>query len=374
MVARCKQVAELAAGDGVDAEVLILRWLKPFDVDALATSGGLEDEYVPNPGMVGERRRPRGAQPAPRRGAGHESAVELPSPQTGTVVRVHGGAGDVVVKLGETQKVEDVMGRHSDHLVEGTDPQLNIALHEPATESALCPVLLLHGFASSAKLNWEDSGWVRALTDAGRKVITVDLPGHGASAAPEEMDAYSPSRIRADLLQILQDAHVVPLTADKPASGVDIIGYSLGARLAWEFGATQPEMVRRMVLGGPGSGDPLAEFDLAAAQRFLTDGTPIDDESTAGLLTMARLVPTNDVFALLTMVEAIRREPFVPSDAVPQMPLLLVAGDADERARTLPELAQLSTQAEVLWLPGRTHTNAVTSRTFKSAAIEFLAA
>ncbi|NJC22771.1 pimeloyl-ACP methyl ester carboxylesterase [Arthrobacter pigmenti] len=266
------------------------------------------------------------------------------------------------------------MGRHSDHLVEGTDPRLNVAISAPAGESALRPVLLLHGFASSAKLNWEDSGWVRALTETGRKVVTVDLPGHGLSAAPEEMDAYSPSRLRADILQILQDAHVVPLTEGNPASGVDIIGYSLGSRLAWEFGATQPELVHRMVLGGPGSGDPLAEFDLAAAQRFLTDGTPIEDKSTAGLLTIARLVPTNDVFALLTMIEAIKREPFVPSDAVPHMPLLLVAGDADERARTLPELAELSAQAEVLWLPGRTHTNAVTSRTFKSTAIEFLAA
>ena len=266
------------------------------------------------------------------------------------------------------------MGRHSDHLVEGTDPGLHVAIHEPASASVLRPVLLLHGFASSAQLNWKDSGWVRALTDAGRKVITMDLPGHGASAAPEEMDAYSPSRIRADLLQILLDAHVHPLAGDRPESGVDIIGYSLGSRLAWEFGATQQELVHRMVLGGPGSGDPLAAFDLAAAQHFLTDGTPIQDESTNNLLRMARLVPTNDVFALLTMVEAIKGEPFVPGDAVPHMPLLLVAGDDDERARTLPDLAELSGNAEILWLPGRTHTNAVTSATFKSAAINFLAA
>ncbi|WP_309071102.1 alpha/beta fold hydrolase [Arthrobacter sp.] len=266
------------------------------------------------------------------------------------------------------------MGRHSDHLVEGTNPGLSVVVHEAPSTPASRPVLLLHGFASSARLNWEDSGWVRALTDAGRRVITVDLPGHGSSTAPEDMDSYSPSRIRADLLQILLDAHVQPLDSNRPGSGVDIIGYSLGSRLAWEFGATQPELVHRMVLGGPGSGDPLAAFDLAAAQRFLTDGTPIQDESTDGLLRMARLVPTNDVFALLTMVEAIKREPFVPADAVPHMPLLLVAGDQDERASTLPELAELSGQAEILWLPGRTHTNAVTARAFKSAAIDFLKA
>ena len=264
------------------------------------------------------------------------------------------------------------MGRHRDHLVEGIDPQLSVEEHHPAQESTSRPVLLLHGFASSTKLNWHDSGWVRALTDAGRRVITVDLPGHGNSASPEERDAYAPSRIRADLLQVLQDAHVIPLEESRPASGVDLIGYSLGSRLAWEFGATQHELVHRMVLGGPGSEDPLADFDLEAAQQHLADGTPIDDASTADLLRMARLVPSHDVFALLTMVEAIKGEPFNPAEAVPQMPLLLVAGEKDARAATLPELATLSKHAEILWLPGRTHTNAVTSRAFKSAALDFL--
>ncbi|WP_442017110.1 alpha-ketoacid dehydrogenase subunit beta [Paenarthrobacter sp. 2TAF44] len=40
MVARCLQVAELAAEDGIDVEVLDLRWLKPIDAEALAKSVG----------------------------------------------------------------------------------------------------------------------------------------------------------------------------------------------------------------------------------------------------------------------------------------------------------------------------------------------
>jgi pimeloyl-ACP methyl ester carboxylesterase len=266
------------------------------------------------------------------------------------------------------------MGRHRDHLVEGSDPQLSTAVHPPASDAGLRPVLLLHGFASSTRLNWADTGWIRYLNDAGRTVITVDLPGHGASASPEARDSYSPSRIRADLLQLLQDNHAVPLREGVPSSGVDIIGYSLGSRLAWEFGATQPELVRRMVLGGPGSGDPLAEFDLAAAQQFLSEGTPIADPRTAELKRMARLVPTNDVFALLTMVEAVKDEPFTPSEAVPRMPLLLVAGENDDLASTAQELAGLAPHAELMLLPARTHANAVTSRAFKSAAAAFLSA
>ncbi|MDE8669099.1 alpha/beta fold hydrolase [Pseudarthrobacter sp. H3Y2-7] len=271
-------------------------------------------------------------------------------------------------------------GRHTgemhSHTVEGTDPQLYVEVHDPDADAGLRPVLLLHGFSSSSKLNWEDTGWIAAFRDAGRRVITVDLPGHGRSGAPEDLDSYSPSRIRADLLQIVFDAGVRPVHEGDPASGVDVVGYSLGSRLAWEFGATQPELVHRMVLGGPNIADPLASFDLIAAQRYLADGTPIADESTAGLLKMAMLLPSNNIFALLSLVEAIKAEPFDPAEAVPHMPMLLVAGDKDERAATMAQLAELGLRAgamtEQLVLPGRNHTNAITSRVFKQGAISFL--
>jgi len=271
-------------------------------------------------------------------------------------------------------------GRHTgelhSHTVEGTDPQLYMQVHEPQNDAGLRPVLLLHGFSSSSKLNWEDSGWLAALLEAGRRVITVDLPGHGRSGAPEDMDSYSPSRIRADLLQIVFDAGARPLRDGDPASGLDVIGYSLGSRLAWEFGATQHELVHRLVLGGPNVADPLADFDLIAAQRYLADGTPIADESTAGLLKMAMLLPSNNIFALLSLIEAIKTEPYDPAEAVPRMPMLLVAGEKDDRAATMPELDDLGVTAggmvEQLVLPGRNHTNAITSRAFKQGAISFL--
>ena len=48
-------------------------------------------------------------------------------------------------------------GRHTgelhSHTVEGTDPQLYVQVHEPQNDAGLRPVLLLHGFSSSSKLN-----------------------------------------------------------------------------------------------------------------------------------------------------------------------------------------------------------------------------
>ncbi|GER21855.1 hydrolase [Zafaria cholistanensis] len=270
------------------------------------------------------------------------------------------------------------MGTHREHLVEGSPNALTVKVYEPARDAGLRPVLLLHGFASSTALNWENTGWIRALTDAGRRVIAVDLPGHGASPAPEELDAYTPSRIRADLLQTLQDCHVRPLRDGDPTSGVDVVGYSLGARLGWEFGGTQPQLVHRMVLGGPASSDPLADFDLAAAQRFLADGTPIMDASTADLLRMAQLAPDNDLFALLSMVEAIKAEPFDPAHTAPSMPVLLIAGERDTLAETMPQLSLLlagrGTKAAERRIAGRDHASTLTSRDFKQAAIDFLGA
>jgi pimeloyl-ACP methyl ester carboxylesterase len=265
------------------------------------------------------------------------------------------------------------MGRHLEHRVEGTEPHLNVRVYQPESGRRLPPVLLLHGFGSSAAANWNSTGWIRALTDAGRRVITMDLPGHGGSAVPEDVDSYTPSRIRADMLQVIQDSHVFPKRDGDPSTGVDLLGYSMGSRLAWEFGGTQPELVRRMVLGGPGATDPLAAFDLDGARRFLAGGPPPEDERTADLLSMVRAGGGNDLFALLTMVEAVKTEPFTPAETVPRVPLLLVAGDADEYAASAQELADLSGSAEVLWLPGRTHANAVTSHVFKTAAIDFLA-
>lgn len=256
----------------------------------------------------------------------------------------------------------------------GTAPAMHAETFEPApeTDAGLRPVLLLHGFASSAEMNWQSTGWINALTEAGRKVITVDLPGHGRSPAPADAGAYRPSTIRSGLAALLVSAGIRPLADGDGASGVDIVGYSLGSRLAWEFGAAAPEYVHRMVLGGPGAGDPLAEFDLDGARASLAGGPPLADPVSADLLRMATLVPSNDLEALFTLIQAIKLEPFRPADAVPGMPLLLVAGDKDALAATAPQLADLNGRADLLLLPGRSHANAVTARPFKAAAVQFL--
>ncbi|GGC98425.1 hydrolase [Tersicoccus solisilvae] len=260
-------------------------------------------------------------------------------------------------------------------VVEGVDARLHVERFSPETSVAADspPVLLLHGFASSSELNWERPGWVRELTRAGRTVLTVDLPGHGRSGvAPVE--ACLPSRIRADLLQILAQENVRPIGPD--GGGADLIGYSFGARLAWELAAAQPELVRRIVLGGAAANDRFVAFDLASARAHLASGTGIAHDETRMFLSMAQAAG-NPMDPILAFIHAAQQEPYHPETMVPRQPVLLVAGENDELAAGMGDLVTLLEDAgghpETLRIPGRDHLTAVTSRAFKDAATAFLA-
>ena len=43
------------------------------------------------------------------------------------------------------------------------------------------PILLIHGFGSTGKVNWIDTGWVETLVGAVYQPLTFDNRGHGAS-------------------------------------------------------------------------------------------------------------------------------------------------------------------------------------------------
>jgi len=59
------------------------------------------------------------------------------------------------------------------------------------------PVVLVHGFASTAQVNWVYPGWVSTLTKAGRRVIALDNRGHGDSAKLYDAAQYDIRRVIA---------------------------------------------------------------------------------------------------------------------------------------------------------------------------------
>lgn len=103
------------------------------------------------------------------------------------------------------------------------------------------PAVLLHGFTGRGR-HWTMLGVTDALVARGSSVITIDLRGHGDSAAPHDPNAYRHRAMARD---------VVALADHLGLTSYDLIGYSLGSIVA----ATVVELdvrVRSVVLAGIG--------------------------------------------------------------------------------------------------------------------------
>ena len=235
------------------------------------------------------------------------------------------------------------------------DVTISYADLPPQAPSGSVPVLLLHGFGSSFDMNWRATGWPRALESAGRRVIGPDLRGHGGSDKPTDSGLYLPEHFVADLLRLLDELGL---------RSVDVVGYSMGSRLAWALALTAPERVRRVVLGGFGPVDALA--GLGEHEPGAGDA-PFDHvfRAVSGL-------PGNDPEALAACARGQAADPFTVEPGPEGVPLLLVAGAKDAVAEGAADLAG-SRESAFVEIPGRDHANAVSSRVFKQAVVDFLA-
>ena len=227
------------------------------------------------------------------------------------------------------------------------------------------PVLCVHGFASSCRDNWVETGWVRMLTSARYRVIGVDQRGHGASDKPQDARAYSMSAFVGDLIAVL-DTYLV--------DAVRYVGYSLGARVGWQLAVDAPEHVGRAVLGGIPDGRPLGRLRIEQARAYAEEGIPVEDPVTQNYVRLAERVHTNDLRALIALAEGMR---FGDADPDPQrpptQPVLFATGSEDailERSRTLAATAPAGAFVEI---PGRHHFNTPGSRVFRDLARDFLA-
>lgn len=224
----------------------------------------------------------------------------------------------------------------------------------PAGPESRQPVLLLHGFGSNFHMNWERTGWSRALASRGARVLGPDLRGHGASGKPLEDEAYLPEVFAADLELLLDGAGI---------ERADILAYSMGSRLAWEFALTRPERVRRAVLAGFGPADAFAGVDLHDLES--------DPHPFAEVYRAVAALPGNDPRALAACARGQAARPFRAEPAPEGVPLLFAAGEKDALAAGAAELAA-GCGADHVSVPHRDHANAVSARALKQAVADFL--
>ncbi|MBL3687546.1 alpha/beta fold hydrolase [Leucobacter zeae] len=242
-----------------------------------------------------------------------------------------------------------------------------LATHVTAPQTALVtgsappPVVLLHGFASSADEDFLATGWAAAFAGAGRTTIAVDLPGHGGSPGIASAADATTSAIVAAILEAVSQAGAT--------DEFDVVGYSLGARLAWELPAASSG-VRRLVLGGISPFEPFAAItadDLAAALSGATPQHPI-----SGMMAGMISAPGRDTASLARAIAGLGSEPFSPGDGGPQVPTLCVAGSADPMAQGIEGLVDGLPRATLTRVPGD-HRGALDSPEFRAAALAFLA-
>jgi pimeloyl-ACP methyl ester carboxylesterase len=103
------------------------------------------------------------------------------------------------------------------------------------------PVVLIHGWLSSAGMNWALPG-TSALLAKDYRVIALDVRGHGWSDKPTDEKAYGP--------ELVED--VVRLMDHLKIKKAHIVGYSLGGIIAGNFIAKHPGRARSAALGGMG--------------------------------------------------------------------------------------------------------------------------
>lgn len=227
------------------------------------------------------------------------------------------------------------------------------------------PALLIHGFASSANVNWVYPGWLKTLGDAGYRVIGIDNRGHGASEKPHDPAAYYPPLMAGDAAALLDHLGIPE---------AHVMGFSMGARITAFMALAHPHRVRSVVFGGLGIGmvdgvgdwDPIQEALLAPSLgdvthergrmfRSFAEQTKSDRQALAACIMTSRTLLTADEIKRI------------------DMPALVAVGTTDDIAGSPQELAALMPNARALDIPGRDHMLSVGDRVFKKAVLEFYA-
>ena len=166
------------------------------------------------------------------------------------------------------------------------------------------PVVLVHGFASTAEHNWGGTGWIAALS-AKYRVIAPDVRGHGLSDKPLEREAYGYASMGADVTRLMDHLRI---------ARAPLIGYSMGSSIAIELMLTQPGRFRAIVLGGIAYDDGLedkADRDAISEAYRVDDPATIKSPVAKAYRRFAESMP-NDLKALAALIDA-ERSPFDPA-------------------------------------------------------------
>jgi pimeloyl-ACP methyl ester carboxylesterase len=226
------------------------------------------------------------------------------------------------------------------------------------------PVLLLHGFASSVRYNWREPGWIAVLVRSGFRVVAMDIRGHGESEKLYDPGRYASALLAEDARRLLDHLGI---------ARADVMGYSMGARVAAFLALAHPQRVRSAVFAGL-AGNMVRPMAGTGPIAHALEAQSIDAVTNPTARTFRAFADRtgSDLKALAACIRG-AREPLT-REAVARIacPVLVVAGGEDVIAGPADDLARLIPGAEALTVPRRDHMRTVGDRVYMEGVLDFL--
>jgi len=226
------------------------------------------------------------------------------------------------------------------------------------------PILLVHGFASTKNVNWVYPTWVSELRKDGRRVIALDNRGHGDSAKLYDASAYEIATMAGDIVALMDHLDI---------GRADVMGYSLGSRMAAVLALSQPARLRSAIFGGIGiglieGGGPGENVAEALEAESLDDVTDPVGRTFRAFADQTR----SDRRALAACLRGSRRLMTRDEAARIAVPALIAVGSSDEIAGSAEALGKIIPGSQVLNIPNRDHMRAVGDKVYKAGVLDFL--
>ena len=179
------------------------------------------------------------------------------------------------------------------------------------------PLLLLHGGLGSIDM----FGPALPALAKNRRVIAVDLHGHGRTALGER--PISLPDMGDDIAVVLKKIGVAQ---------VDALGYSMGGGVAFRLAVQHPEMVRRLALVSAGFAQDGFYAEMLPMQAQVGAAMAEHMKETPMYKSYMAVAPKKEDFPrLLDRMGELMRKPYDWADDVKklQMPVMIVFGDSD---------------------------------------------
>jgi len=226
------------------------------------------------------------------------------------------------------------------------------------------PILLIHGFASNSAVNWADTGWVKTLTRAGRRVIAMDNRGHGKSEKLYDPDKYAAPIMAGDAGRLLDHLKI---------PRADVMGYSMGARISAFLAMTRPEKVRGAIFAGLGI-NMVRGLGGAGPIASALEAPGIEDVTNETARTFRAFAEStkSDLLALAACIRASRDKITPGALARITAPVLVAVGTKDVIGGPAGDLAALIPGAQAFDIEDRDHMKAVGDASFKERVLAFL--